>query len=397
MNKAERIYQEFLQEKVGVWYISDGYGAKIMIKAPSSTLKALIKGCKLELVFGIDENIFHVGAKIYDDSIHFLAITNVQKDIDEHLSIAKIMNLNEVQIQLCNELSICQAFGDIVLNEKNKNDVLCLLGNPKRLYSGKINDKLLLSSDNFQFSLNLDISINTDYLKKIETISIKTKIENIEIVDNRFIGETEVISTDITNSDEGKLLEKEIFIALKSLFEEDICLSPQIKDNKNISRELTDIFSFSESGIFLIESKALGVTSVNDERTMARKVKGLQNQIEKGIKQLVGASKKIAKNEPIYTVSGQKIQFNQSLIPYGIILVSELLPFGEWDEILDMLLKTMSNNKIILHIMDLNELMQFIGYSNGDKKRFDYFLHKRFENFVESPSIFQQTKFIKKP
>jgi len=67
MDRAERIYQELLQEKMGIWYVSDSYGSKIMLKVPSSTLKAIIKGCKLELIFGIDDNIFHIGAKIYDD------------------------------------------------------------------------------------------------------------------------------------------------------------------------------------------------------------------------------------------------------------------------------------------------------------------------------------------
>lgn len=396
MDKAKRIYQELLQQKTGVWYVSDIYGSKIMIKVPSSTIKAIIKGCKLEFVFGIDDNIFHVGARIYDDPINFLTITAPHKNMDEHLSIAKIMSLNKVHIQLCNELGVCQAFGDIVLNEKNNNDVLCLLGNPKRLYTGNLNERLISSSDNFQFSLGLDIPyFDNRSPNKIQIISIDTKIENLQVLNNIFYGETGTFSTEITNSDEGKLLEKEVFIALRSLFGSNVYLNPHITNKKDISRELIDILAFSDIGIFLIESKALGVNNAVEERSMSRKIKGLQDQIKKGIKQLVGALKRITNNELIYDESGQKVYFNRTLPPCGIVLVSELLHFGEWEEILSIIVRAMRENGILIHIMDLNELMQFITYSNGDKYRFDDYLLERIKSFTENPSIFRQTKFIK--
>lgn len=43
MDNAERIYQELRHEQAAIWYISDEYGSKIMIKAPSTTIKALVK------------------------------------------------------------------------------------------------------------------------------------------------------------------------------------------------------------------------------------------------------------------------------------------------------------------------------------------------------------------
>lgn len=392
MDKAERIYQELLQGKVGIWYVSDGYGSKIMIKIPSSTLKSVIKGCRLELTFGRDDKIFHVGFKVYDDKINFLTVSCIQKNRDEHFSIAKIMNLNKVQIQLCNELGVCQAFGDIALSDENKNDVLCILGNPKRLYCGNYNDKLDISADNFQYSLGLDHNFISP--KKIDTLSFEVKIENLESLNNIFIRDTAYISTEISDPDEGKLLEKEVFITLNSLFEPNIYLSPQVENIKG-NREFTDVLAFSDFGIFLIESKALGVNNVTKERSMERKVKGLQKQVEKAIKQLVGAYKIMIAEKPIYSISGEQIHFDRTLPPCGIILISELIPFGNWDDILLMLLKAMSENGVLLHLMDLNELMQFIGHSKGDKNLFDYYLFERLKNFVENPVIFQQTKFVK--
>lgn len=395
MNKAERIHQELLQEKTGIWYISDGYGSKIMIKAPSSILKAIIKGCKIELAFGLDDNIFHIGIKIYDDPINFITLTSIQKNIDEHLSIAKIMQLEKVQVQLYNELCACQCFGDIILTTKKRNDILCLLGNPKRLFTGLIDERIHRSADNFQFSLGLDVPGSRKSRNQIETLLFEAKIEDLQIVKNSFLDEGGNMSTEISDPDEGTLMEKEIFVALRSLFGSDIFHSPKIPNNKTKYRELIDILALSDIGIFLIEAKALGVTNANEDRNMDRKIKGLQKQIEKGIDQLAGAYKKIVEGEIIYSNKEKKILFNRNLPACGIIIISELLPFGNWDEIIKKLLITMSDKNILIHIIDMNEIMQFIGHSKGNRNLFDTYFMQRMEDFVKNPSIIRQTKFVK--
>ncbi|SIS63825.1 nuclease-related domain-containing protein [Chryseobacterium gambrini] len=383
MNKAERIYQELLQERANIWYISDHYGSKIMLKVSSSILKAIIKGCKLELLFGVDNNIFHIGINIYDDPVNFATITSTNRIIDEHLSIAKIMQLDNVQIQLYNELCACQCFGTITLSSKQKNDILCLLGNPRKLFTGTLSERIYQSADNFQFSLGLDMPGSRKSQSKIETVIVETKIEAFQMVQNSFIDNSGNVSTEISDLDEGALFEKEIFIALRSLFGLDLYHSPQIAHNKSKYRELIDILTLSEFGIFLIEAKALGVTSANEERNMERKVKGLQKQIEKAIYQLGGAYKKIVENEAIYNSKGEEIFFKRNLPSCGIIIVSELLPFGSWDEIIKKLLITMSEKNILIHIMDLNEIMLFIGHSQGNINLFDTYLMERMEDFIK--------------
>jgi hypothetical protein len=104
MTKQNRIYNELAQEAAGIWHISDDFGSKIMIKVPTTSIKALIQGCCLQLIFGkdtsCDPNIFHTGLKIFDDPTKFLIIVNTHRFLDEHLSVAKIWNLDKVQIQL---------------------------------------------------------------------------------------------------------------------------------------------------------------------------------------------------------------------------------------------------------------------------------------------------------
>jgi len=51
MEISDIIYREIISEEVGIWYISDITGSKILIKVPSATIKLIAKKCKLQLLF----------------------------------------------------------------------------------------------------------------------------------------------------------------------------------------------------------------------------------------------------------------------------------------------------------------------------------------------------------
>lgn len=399
MEDATRIYNELRHETASIWYISDSYGSKVMIKVPSPSIKAIVKGCKMEFLFGRDNhktpNYFHIGAKIYDDPINYQSVLCAQRFLFEYYSIAKIMHLEEVQIQFYNELSAFQAFGRLRFKEKDRHNIHSLLGNPKNIYSGAFDDKVSQSLDHFQFSVGLDFIPADEQPKELETLVIEGEISGLTITKNFFYNDSGSVGLSIDNSDEGSTLEDEVFITMASIFGKDICKSPRIP-HKNATRELTDILAYSEYGIFLVEAKALGVINLETERTMERKVQGLQKQIGKAIKQLVGASKKITEDFAVYDQSGNEILFNKKLVPHGIILVSELLHFGDWKETVVALQKAMIEGNMIVHLFDMKEFIRFIGYSKDDKHQFDFFLMQRAENFVKSQSVFLASKFVDK-
>jgi hypothetical protein len=396
MNKGDRIYKELIHEAAAIWYISDEYGSKVMVKIPTPSIKALIKGCKIEFLFGRDENqkpnIFHTGLKIYDDPLNYQMVFCTHRFLDEHLSITKIMNLDKVQIQLFNELNVCQAFGELMINEEDKHEILTLLGNPKKLYTGEFNNQLERSLDGFQASFMISSPVHAELLS---LVTVEGQISNCKSMQNFFYHDSGItIDTDI-GGNEGTELEKEVFSVLYSLFNRNTFRNPRIL-YKNNTRELTDILAFSEFGIFLVETKALGVINAEDNRTMERKVAGLQKQICKAVNQLVGGMKKIAENTPIYDTNSNEILFKKTIVPHGIILISEFFPFGKWTEIFLIVCEAMVESNSMIHVMDMIEFMQFVGYAQGDKDKFDYFLVQRVNNFVKNPTLFQRTIFTDK-
>jgi hypothetical protein len=392
MNNAERIYKQLQVEKAGIWYISDDYGSKIMAKLPTPTIKALTKGCEIKFLFGrnnaLQPNVFHIGLKIYDDLVHPQMIYGVHRYKDEHLSLGKILQIETVQIQFVNELNIIQAFGEVIFSDRSKQDILSLLNNPKELYIGDFTATINGSLDIFQDSF-LHLSIPpTDF----HLLEVSEKVINWSFNKTYLYTESSVVDMDIKGN-EGAELEKEVFTVISSIFKQNTFKSPTIPF-KSTSRELTDIFAFSDLGIFLLETKALSVFNAAEDRTMDRKVANLQKQVSKAISQLVGAIKKIKENTPILDENKNEILFNRSLVPHGIVLVSEMLVFGEWEHTIGQMMKAMIETNSMIHVMDMKEFMQFVGNANDSMYQFDHFLVQRAQKFAEHPAIFVETRFL---
>lgn len=205
-------------------------------------------------------------------------------------------------------------------------------------------------------------------------------------MENHFIGINENNKIIADDSNEGETFERQAWVSLESLFDAQIYRNPKVPHRKGM-RELTDVFAFSDYGLFLIETKSLGILSAQYEKAMEKKVKGLQQQIHKGIDQLVAAVKKLAERVAVFDTKDNEIHFNRELLPHCILLVSELLPFGEWKEIEIKMMVAMVENNIYLHVMDLREFMRHIGMARGDKDRLDFLLIERCKSFVEHETI----------
>ncbi|MDB5277305.1 MAG: hypothetical protein JWR61_2260 [Ferruginibacter sp.] len=388
VDNLKRISEELIHEKASLWYVCDDADFKIMIKASSATIRALINGCRIVFEFGKDENeipnILYAGVRIYDDPVHYISVTGVQRFEEEHAAIVRIIKNELIPVHFYNELCICVATSIISFDPVNRKQVLKLVGNLKELYSGDFTRQISHSLDCFQFTLGITRQFDT--VHKINTISLEGELTEWKISDNNFIGVNDQGKVIINDQNEGAIFENQVWAALESIFNQDIYLRPQIKSKKSF-RELTDIFAYSQYGLFLVETKALGILNKDAERSMDKKVARVQKQIEKGLNQLTGAVKKIRENELVYSSKEKIVEFDRTLLPHCIVLVSELLPFGKWDAVVMKMFQTMIDQPMQLHVMDLIEFMRYIGYSKGSKERFDYLLMQRTEHLVKHQNI----------
>lgn len=393
MGDSERIYHELVHENASIWYIADNYGTKIMIKASSSAIRAIINGCKVIFLFGKDSQTdkiyFHTGVRIYDDMVNFLQITGTHRFVQEHESLKTIMQESITAIELYNELDVCVTTAYVSFDKNEKESVLKMLENTEKLYSGDFTKEVISSLDSFDYSL--DKSRNLANVQEIETLQVEGNFLEWRIKNSIFIGVKEVNEIQLDENNEGATLEKQIWASLENLFGYNLYKNPKIK-SKNRERELTDILAFYDKGIFLIESKALAVISLTNKKSMYKKVSSIQKQIKKGIKQLIGAKKNLDNDVGIYDSNGNIISFDKKIIPHCIVLVSELLPFGDWEEIVNEISTVMANEKVFLHVLDLMEFMKYVKISSGRIEYLDYNLMERAKACIKHKNIFLATE-----
>jgi hypothetical protein len=163
-------------------------------------------------------------------------------------------------------------------------------------------------------------------------------------------------------------------------------MSPQIKVGEK-TRELTDVLAYHEYGSFFIEAKDLSIFQSGFHREQVRRTKGTQKQAIKAIKQLIGASKAAKRGNPITDKDGKPLPINFTNPIHCIVLLTELMHDGDWQEVEQQIRLAMVETGDFFHVLDLQELITILKYSNGDPKLFDYNLMERCKHFIESGTI----------
>ena len=94
MQETERISRELMGEDASIWFTEQLGELSIVIKAPTNSCKALINGCRAEIIIGIDNTlespIVHTGIRIFDDIVNPLILTGAHRYQEENTSLVRI-------------------------------------------------------------------------------------------------------------------------------------------------------------------------------------------------------------------------------------------------------------------------------------------------------------------
>lgn len=386
---SERIYKEIKSEAMHLWYVpaNNGEDTAVLIKASSNTLKAITTGCKLELLFGIYQHsnikVLFTGIRIYDTTDMPLLLFSVQRHDEEHLALKRILMLKQSSIFLFNELDMCVASGELAICNDGARKPLSLIGDIDEIYSGSFDNSFNYLLDNFYISIDPTIQKKPE----IEISSISTPVSannwNTHIVD--FLGYHECNETTLNDSNEGNYFENKVWFSLDSIFKEKLYKSPQVKRG-NKTRELTDILAYSNERLFMIEAKSISVIKAGFKRTQERKCKGVIKQVEKAIKQLLGAFNAL-EGYIFDNSSKSEIIIPCKKNPHCIVLVSELVEYSGWDKVVSKIKNLVSGDNYYIHVMDLREWIILLKLSSGDMRSLDASLKNRFNIFLETNSL----------
>lgn len=164
----------------------------------------------------------------------------------------------------------------------------------------------------------------------------------------------------IGDRSEGLKLENMILAILDSVYPGQAYVSPLVQDGK-VSRELADAFASDEHFICVVQAKALAVLSADRDQSSSRRIANVEKDIRKGLKQLVGAMRKIRSRAPISTrEDGIPITLpNRETSPAHAMLVLSEMYFGiDWKAVARLVAKASQHDvhRALFHVVDIQEL-----------------------------------------
>lgn len=382
-----KVHQEMINEPASVWYVpaNEGTELAILIKAPTPSLKALISGCSLKLLFGIDRPFLCTGAMIFDVPDAPIIISGIQRDSEEHEALVHFLSDRSSTIFLFNEMDICVAWSKISITEQDAKSAFDFLDDISTLYVGPFKEEMAHTLDCFCYSL--DSTANYPNAKSIPILSVDVTLESWKTIKSFFYEKNHHAPINISNHNEGEAFEDTIWATLTSVFPNSLYKNPVICNGQK-KREFTDIFAFHEYGSFLIEAKDLSVLQAGYTRSQTRRISGIQKQVKKAITQLIGACKDFSDNKEIYGTDNTLIQVNRTTPPHCIVLITELTPVGNWDEITNLIYNAIQETGAFFHLLDLQEFITLLKGSSGNSALFDYNLIERCKLFLDTKSVF---------
>lgn len=385
---SERIYHEMRSEEGGgAWFVpaNGGDEAAVLIKAPTSTLKALLCGSALSFVFGTKDGYLCCGVRIYDVPEAPILLCHIQLHEEEHYALRKIANEGHAPVFLFNEIDVCVAWSDGNITEHSHgNHFSKFIEIPEGFHVGKFDERASTILDLFCTTMDINLQVrSSDEIKVIE-IPIGHGPWTSNTIS--FTGAHDSHTIRLEDMDEGGVLEKAVWASLGSAFPLTLHKSPQVQIGKK-QRELTDVLAYYEYGSFLIEAKDLSIFSSGITRTRERRVLGIQKQTKKAIDQLIGASKTVKRGETITDSNGNILPVVSDKPIHCIILLTELMHEGDWREIVALLCEAMIETRDFFHVIDLRELVALLKYSRGKAELLDYNLLQRCEHFAESKTV----------
>lgn len=390
---SARVHREMLSEETGTWVVpAIGNGdTAILIKAPSSTLKALVSGAKLEFVFGVKDGYLCCGTRIFDVPDAPVLLCSVQRHLEEHEALTRVAKSGKTPVFLYNELDVCVAWSGGIIESEEMVAFQKFTSDPARFYSGPITPDLNTILDKFEPVL--EFGSNLDNTFELLSVSLAHGPWTANIIS--FAGTRHHQTVILTDANEGGVLEKTTWASLESVFPLSLYHSPQVHIG-NKSRELTDVLAFYEYGTFFFESKDLSVIQAGIERGRERRLKGTQKQAHYAIEQLVGASKAAKRGEVVTDSDNEVINLVLDKPIHCIALLTELMHEGDWSNIEKALINAMIETGDFFHLFDLREFITLLKASNGEPHLFDYNLIKRCERFVESRSVHMRSRMGQK-
>lgn len=371
---SERIRREMYSEDASLWFTlaNDGTEEAILLKAPTTAIKAIMQGCDLRIALGRVGNQLCWGVRIFDVPERALTISGSIREHDEHQALDRILTKVSTPLFLYNELDFCVAWAAVSFDASEATTLREMLQAKPAPAAGPFDRGTSMALDAFDRILNGgEKQVAPGSFVELKVTAGAWTAAKIAVA-----GVNDFKRIDISNVDEGSVLEALTWSALESVFPLTLHHAPIVREGLK-DRELIDVVSTHEYGSFLIEAKDLSVLRAKPQRSHERRVSTLKAHVGKAIGQLRGAAKTIMQGTQVRTRDGEVIPLNLDQPLHCIVLITEFIDDAEWDDEFIALCKMAIELKCFAHVLDLRELVTLLKVSRGRATHLDYMLMER--------------------
>ncbi|MBB5357339.1 hypothetical protein HDE76_000521 [Rhodanobacter sp. ANJX3] len=375
---SKRIRKEMYSEDASLWFTLANGGAEtaILLKLTTTSLKALMQGCRFEILFDRIAGYVCWCARIYDVPERAMTVTGVIRHPDEFGAVIRVLNENGAPLFLYNEMDFCVAWADVTLDDVATRKALGLLSETSLKITIPFDAEASGALDVFCARLKERHSENTSMVSVLATTETWTSAK-IAVA-----GVNDLKRIDVSSEDEGFALEAITWSALESVFPFSLHHSPKVTEGIK-ERELIDIIASYEFGTFLIEAKDLAVLRAKPQRTHSRRLSTLRAHISRAIGQLKAAAKSVQQGVEVRTQGGEVISLNREQPLHCIVLVTEFIEDDDWEEVFMELCNAWIERECFFHVLDLRELVTMLKIAKGRSSHLDYMLMQRAKVCVE--------------
>lgn len=382
------LYEIIRSEKIGVFCESNKNDNRALIaKLPSSTIKSISLGAKIEFYIAINQKDTHYLAlcmKIFDsDSSPLFAILPQRWKSPNNRFNSSFLDV-DLDFVMFDETDAPVQEGKVNIKTSFRTKRIKFILDNYKLISANDFNEVNLFMDSVCASLGLNYEEHSEC--SIQIFKCSTEVKNIKAILAIHANEQGITHYHIGNDIDGSRQERQIYQSLCLMRNSKTTLSPLVTIGKK-ERELTDILTTTANSVIAFESKSLEVNEYTISKSHERSASNIVKHSKKAINQLEGAYKTISRGDRVYDANNKALLLGGSYKFYGVVLIDEFRFSNEWDDVIKSLKNSSMALGICLNVISLSEMIYVLKLCNSDIDLFVDLLEKRHQACIVNGSI----------
>ena len=358
-----KLFGEMNSERSGLWFGHEDLTQELFIvaKLPTPLIKAVYSGAPSSVILSVvrakQHNVRIIGIRVDDDLDRPFFATHPSVTLEEHTNVEEVLTYSHIRMHFFDERTRPVLSLSCSVDQAQVKQALIDFSKTRPHYASTRNSVAQFAHDLFQADQEKMFLSQKEPAHTLVSHHIPLSLTTCNPIK---VFEPDRGEFQIDDRDEGDGFEQSVHGSLAYVFPNSTYRSPQVGVAAH-QRELTDLLAFESEIICLGEAKAFSVLNTNPTRSTNRRASTIEKDVQKALRQLKGAIRRIRAGDPIYDLQQHTISIPHcsDATVYALIVISEMNPFVDWSEVARSILEASDEwEKTFFYVLDLQELQR---------------------------------------